>query len=75
MRFSPKFITRSRYSGEEALEEALVAAARARVGEGLARNWDELPLVAVRVKRQLQEPEGVGVADLAIGLDGGAEGT
>ena len=33
---------------------ALVAAGGAGVGEGLARDWDELPVVAFRAEGQLQ---------------------
>jgi hypothetical protein len=48
---------------------SLVAAFGARVGEGLARDGDELPVVATRSERELQDPRGVYGAHLAVRLD------
>jgi hypothetical protein len=51
----------------------LVALVRTGVGEGLARDGDEAPVVAIRMEGELYDAVGVGVANLAVGLDG-AEG-
>ncbi len=51
----------------------LVTPSHARIGEGPSRNRDELPLVAPRVKSQLEDAERVIVADLAVGQGGSDE--
>jgi len=47
---------------------------RARIGEGLARFRYKLPIVAARVQRQLENAEGVGIANFAVGENGGQGG-
>ena len=47
----------------------LVAAPGARVGEGLARDGDEPPVVAAGFERELQNPRSVRDPRLAVGLD------
>ena len=44
-----------------------MAGARAGVGERPAGLGDEAPVVARRLQRQLEHPEGVAVGDLAVG--------
>src|SRR5438094_510356 len=46
---------------------ALMACAAAGVGEGLARDRDELPAVAPVGQGQLQDPPGAAVTHLAVG--------
>src|SRR5919198_4062704 len=63
----PKWLRARRTTPTEHLGRS-VAVLRARIGEGLPRFGDEAPVVGVWVKRELQNPVGVGVAHLAVGL-------
>lgn len=42
--------------------------ARTFVGEGLAGNREELPVVTVGVEGEPQDAEGIGVSDFTVGL-------
>ena len=46
-----------------------MTAAAAGVGEGLTSYGNELPIIAGRVKGELQNTVGIGVTYLAVGLD------
>ena len=54
-----------------------MAGLRARIGEGLSEFRNELPVITGRVQRQLEDPKGGGVSQLAVrshGRDGGVIG-
>ena len=52
--------------GGAGVGDRAVARLRAGIGERLSRHRHELPVVARRMERQLEDAEGVAVPDLAV---------